>query len=74
MWCGQNGLNCKICQFFMCVLSDEKNPMMKLRNKVHLSAFNIEWHGGRRTRCYFLTPFVYMLRISGILFGRGRTM
>ena len=39
MWCGQNGLNCKICQFFMCVLSDEKIPMMKLRNKVHLSAF-----------------------------------
>jgi hypothetical protein len=23
--------------------------------------FNIKWHRGRRTKCYFLTPFVYIL-------------
>ena len=48
--------------------SNFKNPARKLKKKACFiricqfwsKKFNIEWHGGRRTRCYFLTPlFIY---------------
>ena len=48
----------------------KKNPCSITIFQFQSTKCNNEWHGTRRTVCYFLAPFVDMLSILRILIGR----